>query len=214
MPSVSRPFDLPPLYAILDPEQTRGRASAVVLEELLAGGVGLLQLRAKSLSSGELLRLAKQLHHAVRSSGCGLIIDDRVDIALACSADGVHLGQEDLPLHAARRLMPDRTIGISTHDIRQALQAEHAGADYIGFGPVFGTQTKDTGYSSRGLAMLREIRQNVTIPIVAIGGITEHNAVEVWQAGADSVAIISDILSARDISEKVKRILSLHRGGL
>ena len=106
-------------------------------------------------------------------------------LALACGADGVHLGQEDLPLNAARKLIVGKIIGISTHNMEQARQAEHAGADYIGFGPVFETKTKDTGYRSRGLAVLREIRQNIRIPVVAIGGITEENAGEVWQAGAD-----------------------------
>jgi thiamine-phosphate diphosphorylase len=210
MSTRSRPFKLPPLYAILDPEQTRGRAPEEVLKELLSGGARILQLRIKALPTRDFHDLARRLHDAMRSSGCSLVINDRVDIALACSATGVHLGQDDLPLWVARRLLPDKVIGISTHDLEQARQAEREGADYIGFGPVFGTKTKDTGYSSRDLAMLEEIRRNVSIPIVAIGGITETNASEVWRAGADSVAIISDILSAPHISEKVKSILSLH----
>jgi thiamine-phosphate pyrophosphorylase len=148
-----------------------------------------------------------------RSHGCRLIVNDRVDIALACDADGVHLGQEDLPLHAARKLVVGKIIGISTHDVEQAKQAERAGADYIGFGPMFGTKTKETGYAARGLKMLQEVRRAVKLPIAAIGGITEANVAGVWQAGADSAAIISDILGADDVASKVKRILAQNPTG-
>ncbi|HEY3150518.1 MAG TPA: thiamine phosphate synthase, partial [Candidatus Binatia bacterium] len=131
-------------------------------------------------------------------------------IALACHADGVHLGQEDLPLAVGRKLMAAKLVGISTHDIEQAQEAERNGADYIGFGPMFGTTTKDTGYAPRGVDMLRKIRAAVKLPIVAIGGISEQNVRQVWQAGADSAAIISDILSADDVAAKVSRILASH----
>jgi thiamine-phosphate pyrophosphorylase len=138
-----------------------------------------------------------------------LIVNDRADIALASDADGVHLGQEDLPLPAARRLMGERTIGISTHNADQARAAEAGGADYVGFGPVFGTATKDTGYGARGLEMLGQVRGAVKLPIVAIGGINERNVVQVWRAGADAAAIISDILGADDIVGKTTRIIAL-----
>jgi thiamine-phosphate pyrophosphorylase len=210
MPTPRR-LQLPPLYAILDPEQTKGRAAETALLELLQGGIEWLQLRAKAMPPRDFLQLACAARRRTHSSGCKLIVNDRVDIALACAADGVHLGQEDLPLHAARKLMGDRIIGISTHDVKQAKEAEAGGADYIGFGPMFGTTTKETGYSPRGLEMLRQIREAVSIPIVAIGGITEGNVKEVWQAGADSAAIISDLLGADDIAAKVKRILALHQ---
>jgi len=201
---------LPPLYAIFDPEQTAGRDAAAVLRQLLDGGAKIVQLRAKNLSPRDFLELARQARTLTRSSGCRLIINDRADIALACDADGVHLGQEDLPLQAARKILGEKIIGISTHDIEQAIEAEHAGADYIGFGPMFGTTTKATGYASRGVEMLRQIRAAVKLPIVAIGGIKEENVQEVWRAGADSAAIISDILGAADVAEKTKRILALH----
>jgi thiamine-phosphate pyrophosphorylase len=201
----------PPLYAILDPEQTKGLATETVLRELLEGGIKLLQLRAKAMIPVDFLRLACATRALTRSYTCRLIVNDRVDIALACEADGVHLGQEDLPLQAARKLMGDRIIGISTHALEQAKEAQDDGADYIGFGPMFGTTTKATGYGARGLEMLRRVRKAVTIPIVAIGGITEGNVTEVWQAGADSAAIISDLLGADDIADKVKRILALRQ---
>jgi thiamine-phosphate pyrophosphorylase len=201
-------FSLPPLYAILDPEQTKGRSPESVLRELLEGGVTLLQLRVKTMAPGEFFELARRVRSETRARGCQLIVNDRVDIALACDADGVHLGQEDLPLMSGRKLMRDKLVGISTHDIDQAKEAERSGADYIGFGPMFGTATKATGYSARGLEMLRQIRAAVKLPIVAIGGINEQNVREVWQAGADSAAIISDILGADDIVAKTKHILT------
>ena len=202
---------LPPLYAILDPEQTRGRPAQRVLAALLEAGVSILQLRVKSLPPVDFLELAKQARAVTRAHGCQLIINDRVDIALACDADGVHLGQDDLPLSAGRKLMGQKIIGISTHDLDQARAAERAGADYIGFGPMFGTRTKATGYEARGPEMLQQIRGAVTLPIVAIGGITEANVQEVWQAGADSVAIIGDVLHDNDPGAKALRILGQYR---
>jgi thiamine-phosphate pyrophosphorylase len=210
MPQPSRGLRLPPLYAILDPEQTKGRATETVLRELLEGGVRLLQLRVKAMSAADFLRLAHTARTLTHSYACRLIVNDRVDVALGCAADGVHLGQEDLPLQAARKLMGDKMIGISTHEVEQAREAEHGGADYIGFGPIFGTATKDTGYDARGLEMLRRVRAAVSIPIVAIGGITEGKVNEIWQAGADSAAIISDILGADDIISKTKRLIACH----
>lgn len=200
-------ISLPRLYAILDPEQIKGRAIEEVFGELLAAGVKMLQLRAKSLAAKDFLALAKLVRRETESHSCRLIVNDRADIAMACNADGVHLGQDDLPLEVGRRLMGNKIIGISTHDIEQARRAQSGGADYIGFGPMFGTQTKDTGYDARGMEMLKEIRAAVSIPIVAIGGITEDNVSQVWQAGADSAAIISDILRSKDITAKIAGIL-------
>jgi len=202
---------LPPLYAILDPEQTRGRPAQRVLAALLEAGVSILQLRVKSLPPVDFLELAKQARAVTRAHHCQLIVNDRVDIALACGADGVHLGQDDLPLSAGRKLMGQKIIGISTHDLDQARAAERDGADYIGFGPMFGTRTKATGYEARGPEMLQQIRGAVTLPIVAIGGITEANVQEVWQAGADSVAIIGDVLHDNDPGAKALRILGQYR---
>jgi thiamine-phosphate pyrophosphorylase len=199
---------LPSLYAILDPEQIRQRPVEDVLNELLRAGVKMLQLRAKTLGGKDFLALAQFARSQTEIYNCRLIINDRVDVAMLCNADGVHLGQEDLPLEVGRRLLGNKIIGISTHNIEQARQAQNGGADYIGFGPMFGSQTKDTGYSARGVEMLTEIRATVTIPIVAIGGINEQNVSQVWRAGADSAAIISDILASRDITAKIDRILS------
>jgi thiamine-phosphate pyrophosphorylase len=199
-----------PLYAILDTSFCRDRSPITILSELLKGGAKIVQLRAKELPSGEFFVLAKEARQLTREAGATFIVNDRADIALACAADGVHLGQDDLPLAAARKILgKDKIIGISTHDLTQAREAEAGGADYIGFGPIFGSTTKDTGYTTRGLDMLREIRQAVKLPIVAIGGITEQNVAEVWNAGADAAAIISDLMVAADVIAKVKKIFNL-----
>jgi thiamine-phosphate pyrophosphorylase len=205
----NRPWlTLPSLYAILDPEQTNGRSPEMVVRQLLKGGVKMIQLRAKATSSRDFLELAQITRELTTPFGCKLIVNDRVDIALASAADGVHLGQEDLPLQIGRNLLGDKIIGISTHNVDQAKEAEENGADYIGFGPMFGTGTKDTGYSARGLEMLAELRAVVALPIVAIGGITETTVQDVWHAGADAAAMISDILKAEEITAKVSAILA------
>ncbi|HEY1265782.1 MAG TPA: thiamine phosphate synthase [Candidatus Binatia bacterium] len=201
---------LPPLYAILDIGLCKGREPVPILEEFLRAGVQLVQLRAKDCGSNAFLALAEAARESTRRAGAKLIVNDRIDIALAVRADGVHLGQEDLPLAAARKIAGDRLIvGVSTHSLDQARRAETDGADYIGFGPIFTTTTKATGHSPRGLAMLREIKNALSIPVVAIGGISEKNVASVWQAGGDSAAIISDLMGADDARRKIQTILAL-----
>lgn len=169
----------------------------------------MLQLRVKQVSSRAFLAIAREVRDICRQYDCLLIINDRADIALAVNADGVHVGQEDMPLAAARKVLgPDKIIGVSTHDPEQALLAERGGADYIGFGPLFGTNTKATGYTARGLDHLREMRVLVRLPIVAIGGITTERAASALAAGADAVAMISDLVLASDVAAKVKEILA------
>jgi thiamine-phosphate pyrophosphorylase len=199
---------LPALYAILDPEQIGGNSPDSVLRQLLQGRAKMIQLRAKAMSSRDFIQLAQKARDLTIPFDCKLIVNDRIDIALGSAADGVHLGQEDLPLEVGRKLLGDRLIGISTHSLEQAKEAEANGADYIGFGPIFGTATKNTGYTARGVEMLARVRAAVALPIIAIGGITEANIQEVWRAGADSAAIISDILKADDVAAKVSAILA------
>src|SRR6266545_759303 len=189
---------LPPLYAILDPEQTKGRAPESVLRDLLDGGAAILQLRVKTMAPSEFFQLAQRARSETRARGCRLIVNDRVDIALACNADGVHLGQDDLPLAVGRQLMGTKIVGISTHDIEQAQEAELNGADYIGFGPMFGTTTKNTNYTTHNIDILQQIHTTIKLPIIAIDSISEQNMKQVWQAGTDSTTIINDILGADD----------------
>ena len=197
-----------PLYTIAD---TLGRSELSVVElaqKLCAGGARVLQLRVKQMSSRAFLAVAQDVRDICRQYDCVLIINDRADVALAVNADGVHVGQEDIPLEAARKVLgPNKIIGVSTHDPEQALLAERGGADYIGFGPLFGTNTKATGYTARGLDRLREIRALVRLPIVAIGGISAERAASVLAAGADAVAMISDLVLASDVTAKMGEVL-------
>ena len=197
------------LYAIVDPAQTGGRPPASVIDAMLAGGVSALQLRVKDRPADEFLRLALSARERTARAGCLFIVNDRVDVALAAGADGVHLGQEDLPLEAARPLVGDMLIGVSTHSLEQAEAAERGGADYIGFGPMFPTRTKETGYASRGLEMLASVRRRVRVPIVAIGGITAENVARTWDAGADAAAMISYLTRGGDVTARVKAVLDL-----
>ncbi|MHB8882616.1 MAG: thiamine phosphate synthase [Thermodesulfovibrionales bacterium] len=159
---------------------------------VLKAGIRFIQYRDKDRTRRELYEEAVKLRELTRGFNATLIINDHADIALAVGADGVHLGQDDLPLREARRLMGSRIIGISTHSLEQARKAEGGGADYIGFGPVFHTTTKDAG-APKGLDNIRLIKQNVSIPVVAIGGINSDNIVSVFDAGADAAAVATGI---------------------
>jgi len=189
------------LCVITDATLVPGRDHVAVAEAALAGGADMIQLRDKTPDLRRLLPQARRIRAACRAQGALFIVNDRLDLALAAEADGAHLGQDDLPATVARRLLgPHRVLGVSTHDLTQAGAAVTAGADYIGFGPIFGTRTKETGYAARGTAMLRELRDAVRIPIVAIGGITLQNVGEVIAAGAEAPAVISAIAGAPDVA--------------
>ncbi len=137
------------------------------------------------------------------------IVNDHPDIAAAVDADGVHLGQDDLPIDHARKILGSgKIIGISTHSREQAAEAERTGADYIGFGPVFSTATKDAG-EAKGISFLKAVKQTVEIPVIAIGGITQANISEVFQAGADGAAVISAVLSADDIDQAAREMVAV-----
>jgi thiamine-phosphate pyrophosphorylase len=188
-----------------------GHEPVALARIMLDTGASVMQLRLKDAPGRELLAAARAIAAICRERGAMLIVDDRADIAMLAGAAGVHLGQEDLPLEAARRLVGrDMTIGISTHSAEQAVAAERGGADYVGFGPLFpgGLRNYTAG---KGLAMLREVRAAVSVPIVAIGGITEATVPEALAAGADACAIITDVVRAPDIAAKVRALLALHR---
>lgn len=189
------------LCVITDPGLAPGWDHVAIAQAALAGGADMIQLRDKTGSVRDLLPQARAIRALCRARGALFIVNDRVDLALAADADGVHVGQEDLPACGARRLLGRRRLlGASTHDLAQAEAAREAGADYIGFGPMFATGTKDTGYAPRGLDLLREIRRAVPLPILAIGGITLENAASVIEAGATAPAVISAIVAAPDIA--------------
>jgi len=189
------------LCVITDSRQGSGRDHLEIARAALVGGAEMIQLRDKTGSLRELLPQACAIRLLCRSHGALFIVNDRLDLALAAEADGAHVGQEDLPAVEARRLLgPNRILGVSTHSVDQALAAREAGADYIGFGPMFPTGTKQTGYSPRGPAILREVRNAVSFPILAIGGITLENVGVVIAAGATAPAVISAVVGAADIA--------------
>jgi thiamine-phosphate pyrophosphorylase len=173
---------------------------------VLDAGVTFIQYREKEKTRREIYEEALRLRELTRTFGATLIINDHADIALAVGADGVHLGQDDLPLGEARQIMHGRLVGISTHNLQQAREAEAGGADYIGFGPIFHTTTKDAG-APMGVDSIRLIKRNVGIPLVAIGGIYPIDVGPVFKAGADAVAVATAICKG-DIRGNTKQFLS------
>lgn len=204
------PINLPKLYPITD-AWLSGLSHAEQVRRLSAGGATFIQLREKHLVPREFYREAEEALRVARSCGVRLIINDRVDIALALKADGVHLGQDDLPPTLARKLLgEDAIIGFSTHTVEQAMEAARLPVDYIAIGPVFETTSKENPDEVVGLEGLRRVRRAVgKIPLVAIGGIKRENIRETLAAGADSVAVISLLLAGQaEIEDRTREILS------
>jgi thiamine-phosphate pyrophosphorylase len=195
-----QPLTFPPLYAILDVDlvTARGFAPLAVCDAWLSAGIGVMQLRAKSLGTGAFVELADHCVLRARESHARVIINDRADIALMCGAGGVHVGQDDLAPEDVRRVVGiEALVGLSTHTDAQIAAALTAPISYIAIGPVFATQTKATGYQAVGLAKVRRAAlaaHGAGLPLVAIGGITQSLAASVFDAGADAVAVISDLL--------------------
>jgi len=192
-------FQLPRVYPLTD-TQLSGLSHAEQVRLLSLGGASLVQLREKQMSPKEFYGQAKAAVAVAEQCGVRLIINDRVDVALAVGANGVHLGQDDMPPEAARELLgPKAVIGYSTHNVEQAIEASKLPIDYLAIGPIFTTSTKSDTAPVLGLEGLRTVRQTIgDLPLVAIGGITQANAPDVIQAGADSVAVISALLAHPD----------------
>ena len=205
---MSARLTLPPLYAIVDPLYT-GREPGALADQLLAGGARLLQLRLKGVSSRELLAAARAIRPRARARRALFLVNDRPDVARAVDADGVHLGQEDLPIAAARRVLgPGRLVGVSTHHLDEARAAAAAGADYLGVGPIYATSSKEAAPAARGLELLRAVRAALpSSALVAIGGISAETAHAVRAAGADAVAMIGALVRAPDPAAAVRKVL-------
>lgn len=201
------------LTLILDHELLEGRSLTEIAAQAMAGGVKSLQYRAKDLSKREAYFNALQLRERTRQNGVTFLINDWVDLALAVEAEGVHLGQEDLPLSAARFLLgPDRLIGISAHTLEQAKEAEAGGADYLGIGPIFPSSTKQDR-PPLGCEMLGQFRGQIRIPIIAIGGISPLNVRQVMTTRVDGVAVVSAILSQPDVTRATADLVEILRSG-
>lgn len=209
MPTSRSHGSLSGLYVILDPSVCGDRSLTDVLKEAAKAGARLFQYRNKSASMKEAYAEALVLRKVALDAGVMFIVNDRCDLALAVEADGVHLGQEDLPLDLARKVMgPDKLIGVSTHNPDQVWEATAGKPDYLGFGPIFKPGSKQDHDPVVGLEGLRAIRKLTSLPVFAIGGIQIDQAGEVTRAGANGVAVISAILKAPDISHAVKSFLA------
>ncbi len=203
------------VYFVADPEQARGDFLRIV-DDALAGGVTALQLRAKRMGGREMYELALLLSERCRETGVLFFVNDRVDVALACEADGVHVGMKDLPLPETRRLVGRMIVGFSPLDMADVRAAKPEGADYVGLGPVFGTASKEDAQPELGLPALAEQVAAARLPAVGIGGITTANAGSVIRAGADGVAVISAIQAAsnpRQAAESLALAVNLARIG-
>lgn len=195
------------LYALTDDELSLGRPVAEVAKALLDSGIKILQYREKTKKGGQMLKECLGLRRLTREAGACFIVNDHVDIAILCEADGVHVGQEDLPVEAVRRLVgPDMIIGLSTHNPEQARAAVAAGADYLGVGPIYPTQTKKDVCAPVTLDYLDWVAANIDLPFVAIGGIKRHNIADVAAHGARCCALVSELVGAPDIRARVAEV--------
>jgi len=190
--------------------QAEHRSHIDIARAAIEGGATVVQLRDKSASTGDLYGYASKLREITEEADVMLIINDRIDIALAAEADGVHLGQEDIALEAARRILGDNyIIGISATNLEEAVEAAKGGADYIGLGPIFPTPSKEDAASPIGIEGLMSVRAAVDVPIVAIGGLTRHNIEDTVKAGADGIAVISAVASADDMEKAAQELSDL-----
>lgn len=199
------------IYGITAEKFSNGRSNLEVAREMIRGGIKILQYREKRpyKSRGQMLEECRALRALTREAGVLFIINDYPDIALLVDADGVHVGQDDFPVSEVRRLIgEDKLIGLSTHGPEQAEAALEAGADYIGVGPIYSTQTKEDVCAPVGLGYLDHVVKHSPLPFVAIGGIKEHNMGEVLAHGAKTICLVTEIVGAEDISATVNRLQS------
>lgn len=207
MQPLSPKFDL---YLVSDRRQTRPRDLLWVVERALDGGVKGIQLREKDLGGRELFDLAEKVKALCVDRQASLFINDRVDVALAVDADGIHLGGASIPIEAARALVgTDKLIGVSTHSVREAEEAERAGADFLLFGPIYFTPSKSDYGTPQGLSLLKEVVKKTSIPVYAIGGIKVENIGDVKEAGVRGIALISAIMSSADPCRATQEILGI-----
>lgn len=195
------------LYALTGEEFSRGRSNVEVVKGMIAAGIKIIQYREKEKAKRLKYQECLELRRLTREAGVTFIVNDDVDLALLVGADGVHLGQDDLPAEAVRRLVgPGMIIGLSTHSPQQAQEALKMGVDYIGVGPIFTTRTKKDVVAPVGMAYLEYVARHIPLPFVAIGGIKEHNIRQVRQMGASCIAMVTEILEAEDIVARVKSL--------
>lgn len=188
------------IYPVTCEKLSAGRSDLEVLEAVIRGGSRIIQLREKERGGGELYRLACKFREITEAAGVLLIVNDHLDIALAVGADGVHLGQDDLPIEVARKLAPDMLIGASSHSLEEAMAAQKAGADYVNIGPLFPTATKEVKTQILGPEAIAAIAPHLAIPFTVMGGINAANIDRVVAAGARRVAVVTAITQAKDMA--------------
>lgn len=194
------------IYPVISSEFCAGRPPLEVLDRIAEGGAGIVQMREKNKSKRELYELAEAFRETTSKYGMLFIVNDHLDIALSVKADGVHLGQDDFPLKAAKELAPEMIIGVSTHSREEALEAQENGADYINIGPIYPTETKKLACQFLGLDALKEIPPLLHIPFTVMGGIKERHIPELISLDAARIAMVTEITQAKDITEKVKQL--------
>jgi thiamine-phosphate pyrophosphorylase len=201
------------LYVIIDTQALKGRAELDVARQAIQGGARMIQLRDKLRPKGMLVPLARELKKVCAESNVLFIVNDYLDLAIASDADGLHIGQEDLPIEAARKMLPgDKILGCSSATLEEALKAEKEGADYIAVGCIYPTPSKSQTRLA-GLITLRQVKSKVSVPVVAIGGINEDNIAKVIGAGADAVAVIAAVLGADNVKEASQRLAEIINRG-
>jgi len=202
-------FDEIDLYPVISSEYTNNRPVLDVLQAIAEGGAKIVQLREKNIDKCDFYKLAVEYRKITTKYNMLLIINDHLDVALAVDADGVHLGQDDLPLKAARTIAPDLILGSSTHDIPEALEAQKQGASYINIGPINSTNTKQLSYKSLGIEGLKKVAEVTEIPFTVMGGIKAEHIVPLVDAGAGKIAMVTEITQAVDITSRVIELRKL-----
>ncbi|MBX0314567.1 thiamine phosphate synthase [Planococcus glaciei] len=215
---MSKLFSKPGVYFIMGSQNAVERDPLEILEAALAGGISCFQLREKgagALTGQQLLNFAVECQRLCREYKVPFIVNDDVELARALDADGIHIGQEDMEANAARRLVgPDKILGVSVHSLEEAGKALLSGADYVGMGPVFGTQSKADAKSPAGISGIMAVKSRYPrLPVIGIGGITPDNAGQVWSAGADGVAVISAIAQAKNIPLQIRQFNETIKAG-
>lgn len=201
-----------PIYVITDSHLSLGRSNIEVVRQAIAGGARLIQLREKHMLTRDLVVMGLAIREITRQAGAILLVNDRVDVAQAIGADGVHLGQDDLPADLARNILGSgKIIGVSVETPDEARAAERAGADYVGTGPVFPTSTKADAGAPYGTQLIVRVKSATSLPVIAIGGINAGNVADVARAGADGAAVISAVVSQPDIAGAVRELIRRFR---
>ena len=196
------------MYGITDQASSQGRSDEEIVKGLIEGGITVLQYRAKKVEAAQQYETALKLRRLSKNAGLPFVINDRIDLAVAVGADGIHLGQDDLPLRVARKQAPGLFVGKSTHSLEQAHQAEEEGADYIGCGPLYATKTKENNVAPVGCGLLKEVLKKVSIPVVAIGGIKPAMLEEIAETGATNVAVVTHLTAAREVRGATAKLLA------